>query len=583
MLLPGDLLLPLRPRKREVAELCQSIFPAVLLPFRPMRRCADGLRQTDALLLTTARAIIAATGAAVDHNLIRAEKGELHRGFRMVSGEGLAGSAVRSALAAMGIGLPPALADVALFSRLDAFEYGAGFRAVIAVRDCTGDIAFDTEYELESRGCIAISKIVELPAARSQAVAGWIERTGAGVDPARIRFLLDMFPLCGGGRYPAGSLQLILRGLPDGKERTCGLRLDAARLVRDYRANTAAARRLLESDASLAAEGEAMEDLAAAVFDDQTVISWKPAKLEVVHRETNPVEKSIRDGMDALARECRAGHWRDYLLPAGESDAWVTAWVLYHLSGSASDGVSPAVRETMAAGARWLMEHPSRGGGWGYSTGADSDADSTSLAILSLRRMGLDVPSEAVRFWERCQTPEGASTYPAVEGEDSGWTRAAIEIMPLAAGDGCIDFLRARQMENGLWPGYWWVSPLYATWMALENIGTRCDVPRREILERTLSGYEGGGAFENALLLLCLCQPALGGGARGVRERAIAAILGQQMDGGIWPGSALMRLPHRQVTEPWKEIDPGATYRDVRGLFTTAAAIAALRASLNFS
>jgi hypothetical protein len=43
-----------------------------------------------------------------------------------------------------------------------------------------------------------------------------------------------------------------------------------------------------------------------------------------------------------------------------------------------------------------------------------------------------------------------------------------------------------------------------------------------------------------------------------------------------------MRLPHRHVTEPWKEIDPGATYRDVRGLFTTAAAIAALRASLNF-
>jgi hypothetical protein len=535
--------------------------------------------------LNNARALIEVSGGVRCKELIRSETGTVHRGFRAVSARGLSRALVSSVLGVLGIGLPAQLANRADFSRLDVLSGGAGLRAVVAARDEGGDLAVEIAYELWPDERSSTWTLLELPAVRLESVVRWIERLGAEVSPARIRFLLDLFPLCGNARYPHGSLSLILRRSASADKVVCGLQLDTARLAANLPASTSAARQLLDLDAP---EDRVAKDLTAAVFESSNEVSWTRGVASPALVETRSMERSLLDGIRAIAARCRENHWRDYLLPAGESNAWVTAWALYHLSDPALPAYEE-LREVWGAAAGWLKTHRSSGGGWGYSTGASSDADSTSLAILGLRRVGIEIPSEAVGFLERCLTPDGPATYPPMDGELSGWTSPTVEVLPFSIAalgsqawtpDRSIDWLRARQLENGLWPPYWWVSPLYATWMALQTIGTRHDLPRRETLARTLSRYEARGAFENALLLLCLCEPALGGG-RDERERAIAHVLQEQTESGIWPGTALMRLPHRHLTEPWKEIDPGATYRDLRGVFTSVTAVAALQAALN--
>jgi hypothetical protein len=313
----------------------------------------------------------------------------------------------------------------------------------------------------------------------------------------------------------------------------------------------------------------------------------RPAFAFIARANRGP-RQALTAAMNALEEKREAESWRDFLLPAGSSDAWVTAYTLYQLTGAAWPYAPPNLRRAARDSVRWLAAHRGKKGGWAYSAAAEDDADSTSLALLALRRFGNAAPAEARAFLRSCfRADGGVSTYPAGSGEDSqsGYFRSAVEITPLALAaledeieiedrKRAIRFLCERQSEDGIWPAYWWVSPLYSTWVALSWLRNGYEIPKESRLLDSLYHYSPVGTFEAALQLLCLCQ--LGPRTRHRHHSIIDRLLEEQNGDGSWKGDAMMRLPHHSTLEPQQQIDAGPSFCDPNGVFTTATAIAAL-------
>src|SRR4051794_37877312 len=80
------------------------------------------------------------------------------------------------------------------------------------------------------------------------------------------------------------------------------------------------------------------------------------------------------------------GGWRDFLLPAGFSDSWVTAYVAEALAGS---GTRDA-RFLQAARRGWTFLHTTEiaGGGWSYNPKVPGDADSTLWGLRLATALG---------------------------------------------------------------------------------------------------------------------------------------------------------------------------------------------------
>src|SRR5829696_5678304 len=94
------------------------------------------------------------------------------------------------------------------------------------------------------------------------------------------------------------------------------------------------------------------------------------------------VENAVAAGVRFLsARQHDDGHWRDFDLPPGSSDAWLTGWVGYALSRSA-ELLSTPTRGLDAATKALAMTR--RTGGWGFNGRAACDADSTAWVIRFL-------------------------------------------------------------------------------------------------------------------------------------------------------------------------------------------------------
>src|SRR5947209_6509711 len=76
-------------------------------------------------------------------------------------------------------------------------------------------------------------------------------------------------------------------------------------------------------------------------------------------------------------------HWADFNLPSGESDVWVTAYVLARLGEIPSEYISFSVRQQIEDALDWLMENRGNDSGWGCHSKSESDADSTAWAVLA--------------------------------------------------------------------------------------------------------------------------------------------------------------------------------------------------------
>lgn len=277
------------------------------------------------------------------------------------------------------------------------------------------------------------------------------------------------------------------------------------------------------------------------------------------------------------------GHWSDFWLPVGTSDAWVTAYVGLALqAASACPALSPMRRA--AAGraahgaAQWLLAHPHVPGGWGYNASVAPDADSTAHALSLLARLGYAAPEAARALLRAHEVPrQGFRTY-VWTNTDHAWTgpRPDVTAAALRALHDLNDLdenelrrcweatVAATRGADGAWPASWWTTHHYSTGLALE-VWRLAGAPP---LPRTRPGGTPTAAFDLAWVLqACVALSDRAGVAR--RTRALLRL--QSADGG-WPSVPCLRVP--------PALPGGARVtlvaQDARRVFTTATALRAL-------
>ena len=294
------------------------------------------------------------------------------------------------------------------------------------------------------------------------------------------------------------------------------------------------------------------------------------------------VPEAISRGLEFLRHQQHVdGYWSDWHLPPGESTMWSTAYV-----GARVSTLAPPIRASIDANLvraqRWLRISEFAGGGWGYGPNTGPDADSTALAMLFL---GEAAGEQRLLRYQRADG--GFATYHHAASFGS-WVEShadvtatvllALSQMPLTTHADiaqAVAYLREQQGPDGLWNSFWWTSPLYPTEAALTYFDVAGEPFERRALETTLEQAAPASPFERALLVLCLLRLA---DDDQKATRHTETLVHEQLRDGSWQSGPILRLTSRAIREPWRIADAGPLYRDVRRVFTTATAVAALGA-----
>lgn len=294
----------------------------------------------------------------------------------------------------------------------------------------------------------------------------------------------------------------------------------------------------------------------------------------------NPVlRQAIARGVAYITtRQHGDGHWEEFALPVGRSGAWVTAYTGVMLLAAARRMSSlPDVTPAVERAGRWLQANRPYAAGWGYNEHTGPDADSTAYALYLLRELGEPVASRDEQ-WLRAQWrgDEGFRTY----DRPDQWGMAHPDVTPmayraLAAAEqkrlrtAMVNCLYGSQDHDGTWPGYWWRTRHYSTFLNAELLkeleaGAETAVVVSEEDSRTVRS-----AFDLAYLL---GTAWLGWGAgEGTRQLADELMALQSPDGS-WPGAPILRVSRHDARDPWGAPE-GVLYADVDHLFTTASAV----------
>ena len=280
-----------------------------------------------------------------------------------------------------------------------------------------------------------------------------------------------------------------------------------------------------------------------------------------------------------LGCQAQDGHWEDYQLPTGASDAWITAYVGLALLKVDEPGVAYAARAAAGQAARWLSLHRPYPAGWGYNGITGPDTDSTALGLRLLKGAGQPThPGDEDWLRARWQPGGGFATYPGPEA----WGVAHVDVTPdayLALGATerkelrvkLIAYILHRRLPDGTWPAYWWRSNLYSTRACLELL---VELDANDVLVRIDDGETIAikSEFEMALALEIA---VLSAGPHGVALELAKELTRRQFQNGGWRGGDNLRVTDPKCYAPW-ELPEGKLYRDDRGLLTTATAVRAL-------
>lgn len=325
------------------------------------------------------------------------------------------------------------------------------------------------------------------------------------------------------------------------------------------------------------------------------------------------VDTALERGIERLLAQNQGGRWRGFPTLAGESDVWVTGFILAHISGLARR--RRKVRDAQA----FLLNASRQSGGWSYGGEVPPDADSTAWCLMALS--GVKGMSDSRRrtnesfLWSHL-TNGGVATYKLDSGISkyiqaapnhsiAGWTSAHPDVTAAAIladphGERVEEFLAgliARQTGAGFFNSYWWRGPHYTTTLTLRAL-RRCKrhlpaasarlILRALVREQLPDGGFGLGAsmrldsLTTALALESFTHLSYLGGLRN-RRAAGNALLQTQGSDGRWGGDFVMRIPAPDVIDPqhvnlWKREGGGGNcyIPDRDGLFATAIACFAL-------
>jgi Prenyltransferase and squalene oxidase repeat len=324
-------------------------------------------------------------------------------------------------------------------------------------------------------------------------------------------------------------------------------------------------------------------------------------------------DDAIKRGITHLLSINANGRWKGFPTLAGESDIWVTGFVLAHIYKLSQQ--ANVVKKSQD----FLLQSRHSSGGWSYSARVPPDADSTAWCLIALQLSGAirqPMLEEARTFIWSHFTGGGVSTYTGESGIREfisapagypihGWTgpHPDVSIAAVLADPQnekvpeIINWLSGQQTKEGFINSYWWLSPYYTSTLllrALSGIEKHLPEERAKMMAAsmvrnqsadggfTVRASTGVDAFTTALALesftylSCL-------GYQQERNLCASALLNCQQPDGNWAGDFILRIPTPDVLNPfditsWNSAGGGGNslIEDKAGLFATAMACHAL-------
>lgn len=286
-----------------------------------------------------------------------------------------------------------------------------------------------------------------------------------------------------------------------------------------------------------------------------------------------------RSAKSILSEQDDDGHWEDFELPVGASDAWVTAYAASALAEAGQVLADSDAWEASRRAAEWLTHDRAYAVGWGFNSRTGPDADSTAYTLSVLRHHGTPPQHDIDWLREHWHSDGGFSTYQA----DDAWGKPHPCVTPLAflalpapyrdsLSPALLSYQRRLRRSDGAWPAYWWRTCHYSTfwnllvWKSLQSELHHDPYPRVCGPSREIHG-----AFDLAWVLGINW---LNLGPCNLTDQLTHELLKRQRH-GRWTGAPNLRVTHHDCLEPWAD-SRGACYPDVRGLLTTASVLRVL-------
>ena len=281
-------------------------------------------------------------------------------------------------------------------------------------------------------------------------------------------------------------------------------------------------------------------------------------------------------GVNALVeRQGQDGFWRDFNLPVGTSDEWVTAYVALALAEWA-EGRSAAERAL-----RGLILGRTRSAGFGFNSTVDADTDSTACVVLLSAALEQRPDPADITFLQDHARPDGG--YATFHGP-LGWGNSHACVTPVVAlallnvsvdlPSALVEYATGKRASDGTWNSYWWSGPFYATaawlrlleaapWLCCAGPVQNTDLPIRS-------------AMDLAFAVEIAARWKL-----DARDELCQALLEHQEKSGLWAPSRCLRVTDESCLSEhggWGEV-----FVDQDGLMTTATALRALSAFRTFA
>lgn len=280
------------------------------------------------------------------------------------------------------------------------------------------------------------------------------------------------------------------------------------------------------------------------------------------------------------------GHWEDYELPVGSTDAWVTGYAGFALGEAAKHMTEPGIARKALKGAYeaadWLCRNRVATAGWGFNSTTEPDADTTAWVGRLLNYLGRSLEEQDCQFLlSRKQANGGFATY----DKPKSWGMSHPDVTPTVflalparyqalVQEATITYVTNVRSIDGTWPSYWWRNSYYSTFINVEfcvAMGLMDLSSLSALVTKSLSN-----PIESAFDLACLVALAAISqfSAEGNIELLNILCVLQEAN-GKWHGGWNLRVTDPECAEPW--IQPqGKLYLDHHGLITTATALRAL-------
>lgn len=329
--------------------------------------------------------------------------------------------------------------------------------------------------------------------------------------------------------------------------------------------------------------------------------------------DSTVADQAIEKGINYLLSRNVNGRWKGFPTLAGESDIWVTGFILAHIYKlSSQDAI---IKNSVD----FLLQSRHSSGGWSYSAQVPADADSTAWCLIALQSTGVlkeEMLQDSKRMMWGHYTGDGISTYSNDSGIREfisapagypivGWTSAHpdVSIAAVLADPQnekvaeIIQWLCGLQTNKGYINSYWWLSPYYTTALLLRALSgwmKRLPDAHATLIANSLvndqltnGGFRlhasaGADAFTTALALESFTYLSY----LGLRQQSLFcanALLEMQQSDGSWAGNFILRIPAPDITDPgkvasWNSTDGGGNslIADKSGLFATTMACHAL-------